>query len=477
MSRKSHRRIENELKKLILNSPEKTIPFPNYFPPSDFYPIPVSLLAQKEARKLYFLDHVFEKMDEHGLIEINYDNILARGGLRERTLEKYLKELETQNWIVSWEKWLLQRAEAALVGTDWDILSQKEKRYYIDKVASSERRTKLFYVTHKFLRSELLYKPVNYIRRGWSDYRKDLAVRQVINGLFLGFNRKQNDSKKRLYAFEMNVWELKRWTKIVHGGRSPAEFQAAVDTLTDDQLLLILENNHLKFEMAGINRKVPIENPADRKQRLRRDICRKFGLDEQTDKERITLLTNLVERGIIPERKIGTFLNVLENNHPLLLQEREFKKMVDWMVAQHDVGRTLPLWKQLIMDYKSARVSRVPEILGTWSFRFVQRTADGDIFTGDKERPKVTSFVLRWRAQPKRLGKENVSVIRVGVLRDTNVHLLERNWKRPGTRFYLSSDVSAVLKRLKNEEHVVIFSVVDNKHSKMRLEVTLLGYF
>ena len=474
MSNKDRRQIENELKQLLWDAGRERFPYPRYISSVGFYPVPVALLATKEPRWLYFLDCLFGQMDEQGAIEISFDRILARGGIKERTLRNYLHKLTNTGWVISWEQWLLQRADEQLKGMGWELLSRESRRRHVQNVARPEKRTRIYLVTEKFGQSELLYKPRTYLLRGWSDYRRDLAARQVINGLFWGFNQKQKHTVGPLSSFEMSRWELRSWTKKVHGQRIPEEFRAALAAWLEDGLLLREGESRFRFELARINRKAPGETPADWRYRLRRDIQRKLGLDAQAEKEKITLLANLIERKIIREREVKTFLNVLERYHPFLLHERQFKKLIDWMIAQYDSGRRPPAWKELLQDYLAAEVRKKPVLLGEWLFRFAQRTADGDVFLWQKKTP-MTGLILRWRLQPKNQKGKAISVIRTAMLRQAKVFLPEDDG-RPSRRFYQTSDVSAFLKRLKDGESLVVFSVVDHKNAEIWVEVALLGH-
>jgi len=402
MSNKTSRQIEDGLKQLLWEAGRERFPYPDHFPASDFYPMPVTLLATREPRWLYFLDYMFGHLDEQGAIEINLDRAVAYGGVKERTLQKYLAKIVRDDWLIAWEEWLLQRADEQLVGIGWESLSRNDRKRYVKRIAGSGNRTKIYLVTGKFLQGGLFYKPRDYIRRGWSDYRRDVAARQVVNGLFWGFNQQQKRSEGRLSSLEMSRWELRNWTKKVHGDRTPEGFRSALDEWVGDGLLLRQGENRFRFELAIVSHNAPGEKLADRRHRLRMDIQREQGLNAYSEKEKITLLVDLVEQKIVREREIKTFLNVLERHHPFLLHERQFKKLVDWMIAQHDVRRAVPDWKRLLQDYLSAEASRQPVVLGEWLFRFAQRAADGEVFIWKKMKTPMSAIVLRWRLQPKR---------------------------------------------------------------------------
>jgi len=93
MSNKTSRQIEDGLKQLLWEAGRERFPYPDHFPASDFYPMPVTLLATREPRWLYFLDYMFGHLDEQGAIEINLDRAVAYGGVKERTLQKYLAKI------------------------------------------------------------------------------------------------------------------------------------------------------------------------------------------------------------------------------------------------------------------------------------------------------------------------------------------------------------------------------------------------
>jgi hypothetical protein len=415
-------------------------------------------------------------MDDHGTITINIDRFIARGGLNERTLQNYLKKAEKTGWLFSAETWWLQKAEQHLRGKAWRQLSITEKKRAIRQTLTgpSRSRDRTYFVSEAMLQGPMLFKPRSYILRGWSDYRHDLATRHLVNGLCLALMEVRQGQGRMGAEIVTNRWGLRKKVKAIYG-RVPEFFDEAIANLMQDGILLQNEGDEIRFHLDNLNRPAPGALQGDRTMRLRLDTQRKLELDAARNKSQITLLMNLVQRRLIRERDLTTFLNVLENNHPYLLSDKRFKHLVDWMLAQSDTGRPSVGWRKLLTDYVARYIRHRPQIVSLPVFHFERSTANGDEVIWHKPSKPHTALVLRWRMRPTTIQVKPLAP-RLALKRGEAIYLLgNRNaWSK---HFYGVADISQFLKNLTEGEYIAVFAAVARKDSELRIESQLVVHF
>jgi hypothetical protein len=308
-----------------------------------------------------------------------------------------------------------------------------------------------------------------------SEYRWDLAERQVINAMCLGWSE---DGKVQAddMGVEMTIEQIKKLSRVLNGGSAPHDLRQAVARHVQDGVLSIKRldgKRYYRLDYRNLNRKPPAEGDRDEIRRIqqRLDIQATLGLDTKREMAWLTFFARLVAANHIRIESVPSFYNILIHNHPLFRDPADLKKLYDWMCGQAKAPRTMPGWKPLLTSYlqkQMAKSSQRAIFVRLREFRFRSRAADGEAVEFASAWRQVVSAVLICEVSHGRQDSYGWLYPRLALQRSGQLQPMEHtvNWNRK----YQRIELDRYLKDLSATEPLAVVAALPSRSDTIRLK-------